>query len=79
MHTCTDMWVVPHNKIIVYQKRTEQIFIKRFLKIILAHVGMAQCMNALADKVYKNKTYHTHSDTHFITLPHYSTTGMVVE
>ena len=30
-------------------------------------IGMFQCMNALADKVYKNKTCHAHSDMHSIT------------
>ena len=30
-----------------------KVSIKRFLKRNLAHVGMVQCMNALADKVQK--------------------------
>ena len=29
--------------------------LKRFLKRNLAHVGMVQCMNALADKVHKQE------------------------
>ena len=32
-----------------------QVSIKRFLKRNLAHVGMVQCMNALADKVHKQE------------------------
>ena len=31
------------------------IFIKRFLKRNLPHVGMVQCMNALADEVQKTR------------------------
>ena len=34
---------------------TVQVSIKRFLKRNLAHVGMVQCMNALADKVHKQE------------------------
>ena len=52
----------------------KQVSIKRFLKRNLAHVGMVQCMNALADKVQKQEVYHAHSDMHSITWPHYSTT-----
>ena len=63
-----------HSRIIYQDKELYlQVSIKRFLKINLAHVGMAQCMNALADK-YKNKKCHAHSDIHSITWPHYSTT-----
>ena len=40
----------------VYQK---QVSIKRFLKRNLPHVGMAQCMNALVDNVYKQEV-HVH-------------------
>ena len=47
-----------------------QVSIKRFLKRNLAHVVMAQCMNALADEVQKQEVPCTHS----ITWPHYSTT-----
>ena len=32
-----------------------KVSIKRFLKRNLAHVGMVQCMNALADKVHKQE------------------------
>ena len=32
-----------------------KVSIKRFLKRNLAHVGLAQCMNALADKVHKQE------------------------
>ena len=38
----------------------KQVSIKRFLKRNLAHVGMAQCMNALADKVQKQEVPCTH-------------------
>ena len=33
-------------------KKQKRVSIKRFLKRNLAHVGLAQCINALADKVY---------------------------
>ena len=60
-HTCADdastaiMWVTQCNKLLrdFYQKRTETSHHKRFLERNLVHVGMAQCMNALADKVQK--------------------------
>ena len=42
-----------------------QVFIKRFLKRNLAHVGMIQWMHWLTK--YKNKTCHAHSDMHSIT------------
>ena len=42
-----------------YQKRTETTLHKRFLKGNLAHVGMVQCMNALADKVQKQDVPRT--------------------
>ena len=32
-----------------------KVSIKRFLKRNLAHVGMVQCMNVLADKVHKQE------------------------
>ena len=35
------------------EKEQKQVSIKRFLKRNIAHVGMAQCINALADKVQK--------------------------
>ena len=35
---------------------------------------MAQCMNALADKVHKQELPCMHTDMHFITWPDYSTT-----
>ena len=60
-HTCTDdastaiTWAAPRNK--KYQ----------FLKRNLAHIGMAQCMNAQT-----RSAMHAHSDVHSITWPHYS-------
>ena len=39
----------------VAQYNQKQVSIKRFLKRNLAHVGMVQCMNALADKVHKQE------------------------
>ena len=59
-HTCTDdtstaiMWAALCNKLLkdFYQKRTETSLHK---KRNLAHVGMAQCMNALVDKVHKQE------------------------
>ena len=38
------------------------VSIKIFLKRNLSDVGMAQCMDALADKVHKQEVPHTHSD-----------------
>ena len=37
-----------------------------FLKRNLAHIGMVQCMSALADKVHKQEV-HAHADLHSIT------------
>ena len=62
MHTYADdastaiMWAALHNKLLkdFIKKEQKQVFIKRFLKRNLAH-GMAQCMNALADKVQNKK------------------------
>ena len=45
----------PNNKIDSISHLNLQVSIKRFLKINLAHVGMAQCMNALVDKVQKQE------------------------
>ena len=61
MHICTDdtsigiTWAAPCNKIVkrLVSKKQNQVSIKRFLKRNLAHVGMTQCMYALADKVQK--------------------------
>ena len=53
-------WVAPHNKLKeIYLKRTETSLHKKISKRNLADVGMAQCINALADK-----KYHAHSDMH---------------
>ena len=54
-------------------ERTETSLYKKIPKRYLAdvHVGMAQCMNALADKVHKQEVSCTQ---HSITWPHYSTT-----
>ena len=38
-----------------YQKRTETSLCKKISKRNLADVGMAQCMNTLADKVHKQE------------------------
>ena len=54
-----------------YQKEQKQISIKRFLKRNLVHVGMAQCINALADKVYKNKKCHCTQWYALHAWPHY--------
>ena len=78
MHTCADdasttsVWAAPRNKIVkrFLSKRTETSLHKRFLKRNLAHIGMAQCMNALAEK----QEVRAHSDMHSITWPHYSIT-----
>ena len=42
-------WVVPCNVKRLLSKKEQKL--KRFLKRNLTHVGMIQCMNALADKV----------------------------
>ena len=63
VHMCEDdastasMWAALCNKLLLdfYQKRTETSLHKKFLKRNLAIVGMAQCMNALADKVYQQE------------------------
>ena len=62
MHTCADdsstaiTWAAPRNKMfLLIKKEQKQVSIKRFLKRNLAHVGMVQCMNALADKVHKQE------------------------
>ena len=52
MHMCVDdastaiMWAVLHKKIIIKKSRNKSP--KRFLKRNLPHVGIVQCMNALA-------------------------------
>ena len=48
-------WAARVTKLFVKRKKKEhkQVSIKRFLKRNLAHVGMVQRMNALADKVQK--------------------------
>ena len=61
MHTCADdassaiTWAAPHKKIIyliiIKKKRKETSLHERISKRNLAHVGMVQCMSALADKV----------------------------
>ena len=50
-------WAVPRNKLLkdFIKKEQKQVFIKRFQKGNLADVGIAQCMNALADKVQKQE------------------------
>ena len=63
MHMCMDdsstaiMWVAPHNKLLKISIKKEQkhVSIKKFLKRDLLDVGLAQCMNALADKVHKQE------------------------
>ena len=73
MHTCADdastasAWAAPRIK------RPH----KRFLKRNPPHVGMVQFMNALADKVHKQKVHaQINANMHSITRPcaHYSTT-----
>ena len=51
------MWVAPHNKLLKISIKKEQkhVSIKKFLKRDLLDVGLAQCMNALADKVHKQE------------------------
>ena len=46
-------WAALHNKFknIFTKNEQKQVSIKYFKKRNLAHLGMAQCMNALADKV----------------------------
>ena len=47
------------------QKEHKQVSIKKTSKKKSSWcIGMAQCMNALADKVHTNKKCHAHSDMH---------------
>ena len=73
VHTCKDdvltacAWAAPSIKLKeLHQKEQKQVSIKRFLKRNLADVGIAQCMNALANKILH---IQTRSAMHSITWP----------